>query len=162
MPNEPTLLERQRLAFGYLREHAAHAHVAGDGLLANLLCHTGLEQASRLADAKRLLLPLTELAWMPIFALYWMVNPYERFVVEQVVKKLPRLGDEDAAISEWIGVHAYLIEQPLDVCADLHQKLSGLRWSAFFTKHSPEAETVIAHLVELAWFRSHGCEQFDE
>ena len=156
MPIEPTLLERQRLAFAYLREHAAHAHVAGDGLLANLLCHTGLDRALRLADAKRLLLPLAELAWMPIFALYWLVNPHERSVVEEVLKKLPRFGDEDTAVCEWLNRHAYLIEQPLSGDAEHSRKLIALPWPAFFTKHSAEAETLITHLIELTWFRSPG------
>lgn len=154
MPNEPTSLERQRLAFGYLREHASHAHVAGDGLLANLLCHTGLDSVRRLADAQRLLLPLAELAWMPVFALYWLVSPHERFIVESVLKKLPRVGAEDAAIGEWLSRYSYMIEQPLSGDADLFQNLIALPWPSFFTNHSAEAETLIAHLIELAWFHS--------
>src|SRR5258707_5842326 len=105
MPIEPTPLERQRLAFAYLREHAAHAHVAGDGLLANLLCHTGLDRAGRLADARRLLLTKADLAWMPIFALFWLDSPHERSIVANIVKKLPQPDPADDAIGEWLGRH---------------------------------------------------------
>jgi hypothetical protein len=151
---EPTALERQRIAFAYLREHAVNAHVAGDGLLANLLSHNGIDRVLRLAAQKRLLLPISELAWMPILAMYWLVNPTARYVVQEWLGKFLTLDTSDAAVVEWLKLHNYLIEQPLLSQDDLSSRMLALPWPPFFAAHSPEGETLITHLVELAWFHA--------
>ena len=114
METEPTAENRQRQAFQLLRDHARNAHIAGDGLLVGVLCHTGLHHVGRLAKEKRLLLPFSDIAWIPIFALYWMVDPSERYVIEEVLKDLEHQSDENRLIAEWVNRYRVVIEQPLE------------------------------------------------
>ena len=146
--------DTQRLAFRFLRSNAVSAHFAGDGLLVNLLCSTGLDQARRLADSQLLLLQITELVWLPIFAFYWLVSPIERLIIDQTVKQIPGTDSEDVLIREWLGIHNYLIEQPMSGGPELLGKLVALNWPAFFLQYSVEVETLVTHLIELVWFRA--------
>jgi hypothetical protein len=93
---------------------------------------------------------------MPIFALHWLVNPRERSIVANIVKKLPQPDPEDVAIGDWLANHAYLIEDPFTGDANLFQRLIALPWPTFFANRSIEAETLLTHLIELAWFRAPG------
>jgi len=154
MPVEQTSVDDQRRAFRYLREHAISAHLAGDGLLTSLLSNSGLNRAIKLKDARLLQLPMTELAWIPIFAAYWLLSLREAFGNDEMSKKLSNGGAEDAAISTWLEIHWYLIQQPMSWSAELLRKLITLPWSAFFTRSSIEAETLLTHLIELTWFRT--------
>jgi len=153
-PTEPTALQRQQMAFAYLRQHAVNAHVAGDGLLANLLSHSGLDRATRLAAEGNLLLSLGELAWMPILALYWLVNPSARYAVDDWLQKVSARDDSDKGIVEWLKLYGYLIEQPLFSEAGLFSRIAALPWPPFLSTHSPEGETLVTHFIELTWFRA--------
>ena len=160
MLTEPTALERQRIAFGYLREHAINAHVAGDGLLANLLSHSGLDRATRMTADGVFLLGVTEIAWMPVLALYWLVNPSSRYAVSHSLEKIMPTDDGDAALLEWLKLYHCLVEQPLLNDAPLFARISSLQWPTFFSVHSPEAEALITHIIELAWFRAPGRDEW--
>jgi hypothetical protein len=154
MKTEPTAEELQIQAFAFLRDQARNAHIAGDGLLVCVLCHTGIQRVGEFAKAKKLLLPFSEVAWMPILALYWMVNPDERHSVEQTLKVVERVTDEDRLIGQWLDRYRILIEQPLAGDAELSPVLKDFEWPGSFGEHTPEAEAVVIHMVELAWF--HG------
>ena len=149
MSIEPSSLERQRLAFAYLRDQARHAHLAGDGLLTSLLCHNGLDHAKRLAERGRLHLPLVELAWMPILALYWLLSRYEWLVVQEALKRLPKPTSEDATVGEWLNIYIYLIGQPMGTVANIISRLSNLSWPTFFNQRCVEVETLVTHLVRI-------------
>ena len=85
-----------------------------------------------------------------------MIDGHERRIVASHLKKLPQLDGEDSAIAEWLARHASLVEQPLGGDPDPFQKLIVLPWPTFFAKHSTEAETLLTHLIELAWFNAPG------
>jgi hypothetical protein len=154
METEPSEAERQTRAFGFLADHARNAHIAGDGLLVGLLCQTGLHQIADLAAEKKLLLAFHEIAWMPIFALYWLVAPTERYAIEQALRVFEHRTDEDVLLAQWIERYRISVEQPLAGDAGLSPKLEAFAWPNAFAKRSPEAETLVSHLVELAWFHS--------
>jgi len=116
-----------------------HAHIAGDGLLVNLLCHTAIDRAQRLANADRLLLGPAELAWMSILALYWMVDPHERYGIVETIKKLPQADGEDSAVARWIQQHAHLVEHPLLSSPELFQQWTSLPWPTFLKLKTPRS-----------------------
>lgn len=154
METEPTAEKRQRQAFQLLRDHARNAHIAGDGLLVGVLCHTGLHRVGQLAKEKKLLLPFSDLAWVPIFALYWLVDPSERYAIEETLKELEHQTDEDRLVAQWVNRYRILIEQPLAGDAQLSPALKDFAWPSSFTERSPESEALVMHMVELAWY--HG------
>lgn len=154
METEPTAEKRQRQAFEFLRDHARNAHISGDGLLVGLLCSTGLQRVKELAKEKKFVIAFSDIVWMPIFALYWLVNPSERHAIEQALKELGHQTDEDRLLGQWIDRYRILIEQPLAGDAQLSPALKDFPWPSSFAEHSPEAEALVCHLVELAWF--HG------
>ncbi len=156
METEPTEEKRQRQAFAFLRDHARNAHIAGDGLQVDLLCHTGLQRISQLAKETKLLLPLSEIAWMPIFALYWLVDPSERYAVEQALKGMESRSDEDRLVAEWMIRYHCLVEQPLAGDLQLSPALQEFAWPNSFAERTPEVEALVTHLVELVWFHDPG------
>jgi len=154
MDTELTSEMRQRKAFDFLRDRARNAHIAGDGLLVNLLCHTGFQRLEELAKQKKLQLAFSDVAWMPIFAFYWLVNPSERYVIENAINELGRGTEEDGLVGQWVDRYRILVEQPLAGDAQLSPSLKDFPWPCFFAERSPEAETLLCHMVELVWF--HG------
>ena len=154
MPTEPTAEERQRQAFYFLRGQARNAHIAGDGLLVGVICHTGLQNINRLAKEKKLLLPFSEIAWMPIFILYWLVIPTDRYALKETLQSLEHSANYDRLVAQWIDRYYTLIEQPLNGDAGLAPLLKDFAWPISFSERSPETETLVTHMVELAWF--HG------
>lgn len=153
MQTNPTPFERQRIAFSYLRGHAINAHIAGDGLLVNLLSHSGFDQVSKLEKNKKLLLSASELAWMPILGLYWMMNSYEQNTVFNSFYKISSKTEDDNHIKEWLKCYDCLIAQPLSLDDDLITKLRSINWPECFIAYSPEVETLLSHILELVWFR---------
>jgi hypothetical protein len=153
METEPTEEGRQRQAFLLLRSKARNAHIAGDGLLVGVLCHTGLDQVRKLAKEKKLLLSISDLYWLWIFALYWLVNPSERYVIEETLKLLKHDTDEDRAVAQWIDRYRIVIENPLLGDAQLEPVLTEFAWPVHFMERSPETESLVANLVELAWYQ---------
>ncbi len=162
METEPTAEERQRQAFGYLRSHARNAHIAGDGLLVGVLCHTGLQRLDQLAKENKLLLPFSDVVWMPILALYWLIDPNERHSIESTIKTCEHRTDEDRLVKQWFDRYWLLIEQPLAGDAQLSPALKDFAWPIAFTERSPEAEVLISHMVELAWFHDPNSENWKE
>src|ERR1700677_682138 len=154
METEPTVEERQRQAFEYLRGRVRNAHIAGDGLTLGVLCHTGLDHIGQLAKEKKLLLSFSEIAWMPIYILYWLVIPSERYAVQQILAGIERATDEDRLVGQWIDRYLMLVEQPLAGDALLNPALKDFAWPRIFATRTPEAETLLTHMVELLWF--HG------
>lgn len=154
MEIEPTEEVRQRQAFEFLRANARNAHIAGDGLLVGLLCHTGLERLRLLAKESSLLLSFSEIAWVPILNLYWLVDPDERYALKHILEQLKRETEEDRLVGQWIDRYIILIEQPLVGDAQLSPEVKDFVWPHYFTERSPETEALVSHMVELAWF--HG------
>ena len=154
METEPTAEKRQHQAFEFLRNHARSAHIAGDGLLVGSLCSTGLQHVEQLGKEKKLLLPFSDFAWMPIFALYWLILPSERYTIRAALEQVEHRTDEDRLLGQWIDRYLQLIEQPLAGDAQHSPPLQDFQWPSFFAEHSPEVEALISHMVELEWFHA--------
>lgn len=162
METEPTAEKRQHQAFGYLRDRARNAHIAGDGLTVGVLCHTGLDNIRKLAKEGKLLLPFSEIIWMPIFALYWLVIPSERYAIQEIFQKLQRTTDEDRLLGQWIDRYLILVEQPLAGDAQATPALKDFSWPACFAERNPEIETIVVHMVELLWFHGPNAENWKQ
>ena len=162
METEPTAEERQRRAFEYLRGHSRNAHIAGDGLLVGVLCHTGLQRLDQLAKKKNLLLPFSDVVWVPIFALYWLVDPSEVHTIESTLKEFEHRTDEDRLLRQWVDRYLVLIEQPLAGDIQISPALKDFAWPSAFAERTPEAEVLISHMVELAWFHDPNSENWKE
>lgn len=77
-------------AFDYLRNESVDAHLAGDGMRVLHLCTIALERV-RHAQASSMI-ELAQVRWAFFLGLYWMVDDFLTYLIEDALKQLPAGG----------------------------------------------------------------------
>lgn len=156
----PTNLERQRMAFKLLRDQARSAHLQGDGLRVANLVETAAQQLRHLIDNQKFLLKVSEIQWIVIFRLYWLLSNYSCWETKTLLEKLVPQDAKDAEVLEYLKVYQYLIAEPLDSGQDIINKISAIKVTSFGENGEVETRELVRHFVELSWFRNPHAENW--
>jgi hypothetical protein len=141
-------------ALVYLREQALVAHLDGNGVLVNHLAAIALDETRKSYESK-VLPPVSSWAWSVVFSLFWLTDDYMLREIEKTLKDVEGTTKADNELLKLLRVYDWLVRQPLDF--DCDRQTSDLRdisleWAG--EKNAVELEVLLAHVVELLWYRS--------
>lgn len=145
-------IEAQRAAFGYLRDEARSANLAGDGFRVNHLAAIALAQFHQLAERKRLGLTLDDVKWACILPLHWLLHEYMLHHVGKVRGDATKAGSASASLQHALKTYFWFVEQPLAILDKGGHLLKDFSFDWCRASDAVEDGVLITHLLELVWW----------
>lgn len=142
----------QRAAFGYLRDAARSAHLAGDGFQVNHLAAIALAQFHHLSETKRLNLTLADVKWACILPLHWLLHDYMLHQVERAYEAAAKANLAAASLQHAVQAYLWFIKQPLAGLDAGMRLLKDFNFDWCDADDGVEDGVLIAHLIELVWW----------
>lgn len=153
-----SVITNRRRALDYLRSEAIDAHLAGDGMQVLHFCTVGLDhiwhgQYSQLQSTK-----LSEIRWTLFLSLYWMLNDWLTYFIDDILKKveIDETSDWDRQLIEFLlqTIHYPLSTKPIDELIDPP--------TSWFLERSQSVEDVAAltFALELKWYTDHASNEW--
>jgi hypothetical protein len=147
------MVDRQHLAFAYLRDRARRAHAEGDGTLVNSLCPLALSQAGELAQKHQLQLTLSDLKWAIIMPLFWLIDDFMLRAVDEALKLPFSPSPQHDALFKVLQAYYFLVREPMANIDEQIRTLTEMSFETLGEGNQCEDFVLLTHSIELVWYR---------
>jgi hypothetical protein len=154
--------EKQQKAINYLRDQAREVHYAGDGFLVNHLCAVALNHIKKWQKEKICAVSLPDYHWAITLALYWFVEDYMFYILEEVIKAAKPEKNDKKDLYKLIEITFNLMHACIDRDYDkIFSELEKIEFSWINEEHSCEDSALLSLTLELLWINNRSDERWE-